>query len=456
MSQLIRGRFEGNADNETLAFTESLTTDTRLAKYDIQGSLAYAQALKKAGILSVAETNIIGNGLKSILKDIQGNKFKFDIAYEDVHMNIEKALIKRIGNAGKKLHTGRSRNDQVITDFKLYLKDELKAFQKLLKNLIKTLISISEKNLDTILPGYTHLQPAQPITLAHQLTAYGYKFQRDLQRIKNVLEQIDECPLGSAALAGTAYPLDRKGLAKALGFKEVTMNSMDAVSDRDYAAEFSFATAMIMTHLSRLAEELIIWNSAEFSFIKLADKYSTGSSIMPQKKNPDILELIRGRSAITIGNLTSFLTMLKALPLTYNRDLQEDKKIIFNSLDLTKTSLSITEKLLKSTTFNKETMRSAAEKGYANATDLADYLANKGLPFRDCHEIVGNLVQFAIKENKRLDELKLTQLKKYSSLIEKDIFSYISLEKVIARRKTIGGTAPQMVKKAIDNLKKKL
>jgi len=454
MSKLIRGRFSGEAANETLEFTESLSTDARLAAYDIQGSLAYAKSLRDAGILSPKELTSIKQGLEKIKIAIDKGFIDFKLEYEDIHMNIENALIKAIGETGKKIHTGRSRNDQVITDFKLYLKDELTDFVKVTKELIKVLIAIGEKNLDTIMPGYTHLQIAQPVTLAHHLAAYGYKFKRDLKRLNEILEDIDESPLGSAALAGTAYNIDRKKLATNLGFQRVTQNSMDAVSDRDYAASFTFALSLIMIHLSRFAEELIIWNSSEFNFIKLDDKYSTGSSIMPQKKNPDILELIRGRSAITIGNTTSFLTILKALPLTYNRDLQEDKKIIFDSIDITKASLKIFTNLLKSIKFNKKKMKSTAEEGYSNATDMADYLTNKGIPFRECHEIVGAIVQEAIILNKKLSELPLENLQKKSPLFEKDIFDYIKLENVVARRTVVGGTAKKEVQKSINILKK--
>jgi len=456
MSKQIRGRFSKKIEDITLEYTESLSSDIRLALFDIKGSLAYAQELQLAGVISAKDLKQINKGLKEIEKELVNNEFIFDISLEDVHMNIEHALIKKIGDAGKKLHTGRSRNDQVVTDLKLYLKEELVNFENLLKNILKTLIKIAEDNLNTIMPGYTHLQVAQPVTLAHHLSAYAMMFKRDLVRIINIHQEIDECPLGAAALAGNSYGIDRHRLATALGFKNISENSMDAVSDRDYVLDFSQALALIMVHISRLSEEMIIWNSSEFNFISLDDRYSTGSSIMPQKKNPDILELARGRSALTIGNLTSLLTMIKGLPLTYNRDLQEDKKVIFDSIDITAKTLSMINTVLQTTAFNKQVMRQAAEEGYSNATDLADYLVKKGIPFRDSHEITGQLVQLAIKEQKKLQELELGQLQKFSQKIEKDIYSHLKLEEVIKRRNSAGGTAASSVIKNLRAIKKQL
>jgi len=455
-SKLWGGRFSEFTDKSVEYFTESISFDYRLAEYDVAGSIAHINSLKGAGIVTAAEAGKIIKGLKSILADLKAGKFVFAMELEDVHMNIETELIKRIGEIGKKLHTGRSRNDQVSTDMRLMLKDETILIQEMLLGLSKVLLKIAEDNVDVIMPGFTHLQVAQPVLLAHHILAYVEMFRRDHQRLTDGLERIDVLPLGSAALAGTTFNIDRKAVAAELGFKAVSENSMDAVSDRDFIIEMVSNISLAMVHLSRMSEDLIIWNSQPFGFVVIDDKFATGSSIMPQKKNPDIPELVRGKSARVIGDLTALLTLIKGLPLTYNRDLQEDKESLFNALDTIKNSLIVMTGLWASLTFDDENMRTAALSGYSTATDIANYLVKKKIPFRKAHEITGEIVSYAIAFNKKLDELNINDFRKFSKVFEKDIFNAISLETSVSEHDVIGGTAAKQVKAAIKRAKKKI
>ena len=454
------GRFDEPVDKLVQIFTASVDFDQRLALYDIQGSLAHAEMLKKQKIISATDFKKIDQGLKKISEQIMLGKFKWSVSDEDVHLNIEKKLTQLIGDAGKKLHTGRSRNDQIATDLRLFLRDITDDVILKITKLQKNIVSLAKKNINSYMPGLTHLQIAQPISFAHHMMAYYEMLDRDKNRFFDGRKRINQLPLGSAALAGTTYPIDRKFVAKKLKFEGISMNSLDAVSDRDFAIEFCFNASMLMTHLSRLSEELIMWMSPFFNFIDIADKFCTGSSIMPQKKNPDVPELIRGKVARVNGNLLSLLTLMKSQPLAYNKDNQEDKEPVFDSADTVIGSLEIYADLVGHITVNKKQMLHYAEEGFSTATDLADYLVKKGVPFRTSHEIVANLVNYAVKNDLPLHEIELADLKKFSSVIQKDVYDFLTVEGSVAARSHIGGTSPKQVTKAISlaeiQLKKKL
>ena len=443
------GRFSASTDIFVEQFTQSVSYDQRLYHYDIMGSIAHVSMLAKVGVLSREESDQIIEGLESIEADIVQGSFEWEIALEDVHMNIETALVTRIGDVGKKLHTGRSRNDQIATDIRLYLRDEVTEIQSLLVKLRSTLLDLAEREAETIMPGFTHMQTAQPVTFGHHMLAWFEMLYRDSQRLVDCHGRINVMPLGSAALAGTSYPIDRQYTAELLNFPAVTNNSLDAVSDRDFAIEFSSCAALIMMHLSRFSEELVIWMSQQFGFIDLGDAWCTGSSIMPQKKNPDIPELVRGKTARVYGHLMGLLTLMKSQPLAYNRDNQEDKESLFDVVDTVKACLHAYTGLVPEIIVNKDRMRSAAMKGFTTATDLADYLVRKNIAFRDAHTVVGQSVQYAIKVEKDLSELTLDELKKFSEVIEDDVFDFLSLEGSVAARAHQGGTAPEQVYQAI-------
>lgn len=445
MSKLWGGRFSKETDKLVDDFNSSIRFDCRMYEQDIKGSIAHATMLGKCGIIPLEDSQAIVKELNTILLDIQLGNVEFTVDAEDIHMNIEKILIDRIGDTGKKLHTGRSRNDQVALDLRLYLRDETKVIIAELKTLLLTILELSEQHLNTVMPGYTHLQKAQPITLAHYLMAYYEMFKRDYDRLHDCYKRINIMPLGSGALAGTTYPLNREMVANLLEFDGVTQNSLDGVSDRDFALELCFDLSAIMMHLSRISEEMILWNTNEFGFIELDDAYSTGSSIMPQKKNPDVAELTRGKTGRVYGDLMSLLTMMKGLPLAYNKDMQEDKEQIFDAVDTVKQVLPVFTHMLETTTFHKETMRKGAAQGFTNATDLADYLVKRGIPFRSAHEIVGKMVAKALCENKALDDFTLKEMKEFSPQIQEDIFDAISLTTCVNDRKVTGGPAPAAV-----------
>lgn len=443
------GRFSASTDIFVEQFTQSVSYDQRLYHYDIMGSIAHVSMLAKVGVLSREESDQIIEGLESIEADIVQGSFEWEIALEDVHMNIETALVTRIGDVGKKLHTGRSRNDQIATDIRLYLRDEVTEIQFLLVKLMSTLLDLAEREAETIMPGFTHMQTAQPVTFGHHMLAWFEMLYRDSQRLADCHGRINVMPLGSAALAGTSYPIDRQYTAELLNFPAVTNNSLDAVSDRDFAIEFSSCAALIMMHLSRFSEELVIWMSQQFGFIDLGDAWCTGSSIMPQKKNPDIPELVRGKTARVYGHLMGLLTLMKSQPLAYNRDNQEDKESLFDVVDTVKGCLHAYTGLVPEIVVNKDRMRSAAMQGFTTATDLADYLVRKNIAFRDAHTVVGQSVQYAIKVEKDLSELTLDELKQFSEVIEDDVFDFLSLEGSVAARAHQGGTAPEQVYQAI-------
>ncbi len=451
--KLWSGRFSKNTSHLMDDFNSSIRFDCRLYKYDIEGSIAHAKMLGKCGIIPQDDSNLICQALSKILIDIENGKIEFDIDAEDIHMNIEKILISRTGDVGKKLHTGRSRNDQVALDIRMYLKDELNEIKSLILNLIDVLVKTAENNLDTIMPGYTHLQRAQPITFAHHLMAYVQMFHRDYDRFSDCYKRLNVMPLGSGALAGTTYALDREFVATELGFDSITENSLDAVSDRDFILEMNSNLAMLMMHLSRFCEEIILWCSHEFSFIELDDAYSTGSSIMPQKKNPDVAELVRGKTGRVYGNLFSLFTMMKGLPLAYNKDMQEDKEAIFDSIDTVKLCMPIFTKMISTMTIRKDKMLLAAKGGFTNATDVADYLVKKGIPFRDSHHIVGKLVSYCIENSKNIEDLSLEELKVFSDMFKQDVYNAISLETCIEQRNLPGGPAIKSVKASIQNIK---
>lgn len=442
------GRFDEPVDAFVARFTASVDFDQRLAHEDIQGSIAHAQMLQLAGILDASELTQIVDGLKSIAVDIEQGQFTWSQALEDVHMNIEAALTKRIGIVGKKLHTGRSRNDQVATDIRLWLRAQIDTIKPIISNLQEQIIGLAIAESGTIMPGFTHLQTAQPVTFGHHLLAWNEMLERDYGRLCDCRARLNQSPLGSAALAGTSYPIDRQYTADALGFSKPTENSLDSVSDRDFAIEFCAFASLLMTHLSRISEELILWTSAQFQFIELPDRFCTGSSIMPQKKNPDVPELVRGKTGRVHGQLISLLTLMKSQPLAYNKDNQEDKEPLFDAVDTVLDCLRAFADMLPAVKANREAMYKAAKKGYATATDLADYLVGKGVPFRECHEIVGKTVAYAIAEQKDLEELSLKELQGFSDLIEEDAYQVLSLEGSVNARNHIGGTAPQQVEAA--------
>ena len=447
--KLWGGRFNKTTDKLVEDFHSSISFDQRLYYWDIKGSIAHARMLGDTGIITKDEAKLIIKGLEEILAEIEAGEVQFDLANEDIHMNIEVLLTKKIGEVGKKLHTGRSRNDQVAVDTRMYLKAEIEEIQVLLKKLLRTILELSEKHLDTVMPGYTHLQPAQPITLAHHLMAYFQMFCRDYSRLEDCKDRFDLLPLGAGALAGTTFPLNREQVAKELGFKGVTLNSIDSVSDRDYIIEFLAAGSLLMMHLSRFCEELILWSSQEFKFIDMDDGCSTGSSMMPQKKNPDVAELVRGKTGRVYGHLVAMLTMMKALPLAYNKDLQEDKEALFDAVDTLKKCLLIFSPMLSTMKVNKEKMLKASKSGFTNATDLADYLVKKGVPFRDAHEMVGKLVAYCLSNDKDLDELSLKELQGFSPLIKEDVYEAISIFSCVEKRKITGGPAQEKVREAI-------
>jgi len=449
--KLWGGRFTSNTDKAVDDFHSSIHFDSRMYRQDIEGSIAHAEMLGKVGVISAEEAELICTTLREILSDIENGKVQFETEAEDIHMNIERILIERIGDTGKKLHTGRSRNDQVALDLRMYLRYEVSAIRSMLLELLSVLLEISEKNTNTIMPGYTHLQRAQPITLAHHMMAYFQMFRRDVERLDDCYGRMNIMPLGSGALAGTTYPLDRNYVAEKLGFPAITENSLDGVSDRDFVIELASCLSIIMMHLSRFCEELILWSSAEFSFVEMDDAYSTGSSIMPQKKNPDVAELIRGKTGRVYGSLVTLLTMMKSLPLAYNKDMQEDKEAIFDAVDTVKSCLPVFTKMLSTMKIKRENMYRAACGGFTNATDLADYLVKKGIPFRSAHEIIGRMVLYCISHDKSLNEMTMEEFREFSPEIEDDVYEAISLESCVSGRRLPGGPAPESVMAAIEN-----
>nr|WP_228254922.1 argininosuccinate lyase [Aquirhabdus parva] len=444
------GRFSEATDAFVAQFTASVQFDQRLYRQDIQGSIAHATMLASVGVLTDAERDDIIKGLSSIQADIESGRFEWRIDLEDVHMNIEHRLTNLIGITGKKLHTGRSRNDQVATDIRLYLRDEIDQLMQLLAKLERGILTLASQHTDTIMPGFTHLQTAQPVTFGHHLMAWFEMLLRDGERLIDLRRRVNRLPLGSAALAGTTYPINREYTAKLLGFEAVCENSLDAVSDRDFAIEFTSAAALIMMHLSRISEELVLWTSAQFRFVQIPDRFCTGSSIMPQKKNPDVPELIRGKSGRVYGDLMSLLTLMKGQPLAYNKDNQEDKEPLFDAIDTVRGSLLAFADMIPALVPNIEVMKEAALRGFSTATDLADYLVKKNIPFRDAHEIVGKAVALGVRENRDLSELTLAELQQFSSLIEQDVFAVLTLSGSVAARDHLGGTAPRQVKAAIE------
>jgi argininosuccinate lyase len=448
--KLWGGRFKKETDRLVEDFHSSISFDQRLYKQDIRGSMAHARMLGKIGVLSEEEVQILVQGLKGILQDIEEGLVEFEIGAEDIHMNIEKLLTQRVGEVGKKLHTARSRNDQVALDVKMYVKEEIVAVSNLLLALQAEILALSEKHLETVMPGYTHLQKAQPITFAHHLMAYFQMFKRDYERFQDCLKRADYMPLGSGALAGTTFPLDRKMVAEELGFANITLNSLDGVSDRDYIIEFMAASSILMMHFSRLCEEIILWSTDEFRFIELDDAYSTGSSIMPQKKNPDVAELIRGKTGRVYGHLMGMLTVMKSLPLAYNKDMQEDKEALFDTVDTVKKCLLTLTPMLKTMQVNEKRMLEGAKGGFTNATDVADYLAKKGVPFREAHAIVGQLVLKCIQENRVLEDLTLAEYQAVSPVFAEDVYQAISVMECVTKRNLPGGPAKDPVMKSIE------
>ena len=424
-----------------MSFTSSLDVDVMLSFYDVMGSLAHVRMLKKCEIIPSDDADRIIEGLKTIVAEMENGEFKMDESLEDIHTNVEFRLTDLIGPAGGKLHTGRSRNDQVATDFRMYLRDITLETVKNIDLLIDSLITIAKDNGDTVMPGFTHMQHAQPVTLAQHMLAHAFKLSRDAQRFLDAFERLNLCPLGSAALAGTTYPIDREMTARSLGFKGPTFNSMDSVSDRDFVTELAFCASLTSIHLSSMSEELVLWSSQEFGFIEMADKYTTGSSIMPQKKNPDIAELIRGRSGAINGSLVTMLMMIKGLPLSYNRDLQEDKKPVMESLDSLNSCLTMMSKVISTMKVRSDVMLSKVTSGFINATDLADYLVTKGVPFREAHGIVGASVRYCIDNGKKLDDLSVEEFNKFSSLISDDVYQFIDVRNCVERRSSFGGTS---------------
>ena len=447
--KLWGGRFQKGTDKMVDDFNSSIRFDQRMYRQDITGSIAHAKMLGKCGIISKDDSDLIIKGLQEILIDIENGKVEFEIDAEDIHMNIEKILITRIGEVGKRLHTGRSRNDQVALDIRLYLRDEISMLSDMLLNLQKTLVKIAETSIEVIMPGYTHLQRAQPITFAHHMLAYFQMFKRDLGRLEDCHKRMNILPLGSGALAGTVYPIDREFVSAELEFDGITENSLDGVSDRDFAIELASCLSILMMHLSRFSEEIILWSSHEFGFIELDDAFSTGSSIMPQKKNPDIAELVRGKTGRVYGSLVGLLTLMKSLPLAYNKDMQEDKEAIFDCVDTVKICLPVFTQMIDTMKLKPTNMYKAASGGFTNATDVADYLVGKGIPFRDAHEITGKMVYYCIGKQCGIEDLALEELKGFSNLIEADVYNSICLETSVKNRNVPGGPAPEATVKAI-------
>ncbi len=449
MAQLWGGRFTKETDQLVYNFNASISFDKKFYKQDMEGSIAHVKMLGKQGILTEQETDDIVKAICEILKEVEEGKLEISHEYEDIHSFVEATLIDRLGDTGKKLHTGRSRNDQVALDMRLYTRQEVLAVDDLLKELLNAILTIMENNTDTFMPGFTHLQKAQPVTLAHHMGAYFEMFKRDRLRLQDIYHRMNYCPLGSGALAGTTYPLDRDYTAELLGFYGPTLNSMDGVSDRDYLIEFLSAMSTIMMHLSRFSEEVIIWNSNEYQFVEIDDAYSTGSSIMPQKKNPDIAELVRGKTGRVYGALTALLTTMKGIPLAYNKDMQEDKELTFDAMDTVKGCIALFTGMLATMKFNKDKMEASAKNGFTNATDAADYLVNHGVPFRDAHGIVGRIVLYCIEKGISIDDMSLEELKEISPVFEADIFEAISMETCVNKRLTIGAPGQEAMKKVI-------
>lgn len=448
--KLWGGRFTKETNQLVHNFNASISFDQKFYKQDIQGSIAHVTMLAKQGILSEDDKETIVKGLNGILKDIESGTLEISSSSEDIHSFVEQTLIERVGEAGKRLHTGRSRNDQVALDMKLYTRDEIEELDKLLKSLLTSILRIMQENTETYMPGFTHLQKAQPITLAHHFGAYFEMFKRDRSRLSDIAKRLNYCPLGSGALAGTTYPLDREYTASLLNFDGATLNSMDSVSDRDYLIELLSALSTIMMHLSRFCEEIIIWNSNEYRFVEIDDSYSTGSSIMPQKKNPDIAELVRGKTGRVYGALMSLLTTMKGIPLAYNKDMQEDKELSFDAIDTTKGCLSLFTGMIDTMKFNNRVMEASAKNGFTNATDAADYLVNHGVPFRDAHGIVGQLVLYCIDKNIALDDMSLDEFKSISPVFEEDIYDAISLKTCVEKRVTIGAPGKDAMERVIE------
>ena len=451
MAKLWGGRFSKTTDEMINEFQASIDFDKRMYYEDIKGSIAHATMLKKCNIITEKDHEDIVNGLTAILNDIESGNFSFDIALEDIHMNIEKRLTERIGVAGGKLHTARSRNDQVALDTHMYVRKEVANIAKLLIELEESFVEMAQKNSDVIMPGYTHLQRAQPILFSHHMLAYFYMLNRDFARLEGVYDRADIMPLGAGALAGTTFPIDRHYVAEQLNFAQIYANSLDAVSDRDYILEFLSFASILMMHLSRISEEIILWCSKEFSFIELDDAHCTGSSMMPQKKNPDVSELVRGKTGRVIGHLMAMLTTAKGLPLAYNKDLQEDKEGLFDTIDTVKFSLSVYAQMIKAMRVNKEKMLLATKEDFSNATDMADYLVKKGLPFRDAHEVAGKSVSYCIEQNKWLMDLTLEEFKQFSPLFDEDILEEIKVETCVANRNSYGGTSYIQVEQSLKN-----
>jgi len=457
VAKLWGGRFKNETDYDAFNFNASLSFDKRLIKEDIEGSIAHSRMLMKCGIIPEEDALSIVEGLKSILRDVESGDLIISPEYEDVHSFVESVLTDRIGEAGKRLHTGRSRNDQVALDMKLFIRNEILSVDERVFQLEKALFEIIRENTDTFMPGFTHLQKAQPVSLSHHMGAYFEMFMRDRRRLRDIYAGTDECPLGSGALAGTTYPLDREFTAAELGFKSgPTRNSMDSVSDRDYLIEFLSALSIIMMHLSRFSEEVIIWNSNEYGFVEIDDRYSTGSSIMPQKKNPDIAELVRGKTGRVYGALMSLLTTMKGLPLAYDKDMQEDKEVAFDAIDTVSDCLKLFTGMISSISFNKEVMERSAKRGFTNATDAADYLVKKGMPFRDAHSVIGALVLKCISENRALDDLSIEEWKEGSELFDEDIYDAVSLKTCVENRVTFGAPGSESMKKNIEFYEKYL
>ncbi|HIS53186.1 MAG TPA: argininosuccinate lyase [Candidatus Onthomonas avicola] len=450
--KLWGGRFDKETDTLVDDFNSSIGFDARMYREDIAGSIAHATMLGEQGIISPQEAAQIVDGLRGILADIEAGKVAFSVDNEDIHMNIESLLTERIGAAGKRLHTGRSRNDQVALDFRMYVREEAGKLISLLLDLERVLLRRARENLTTVMPGYTHLQRAQPVTFAHHLMAYANMFRRDITRLEDCLERLDECPLGAGALAGSTHPLNRARTAELLGFARPTDNSLDSVSDRDFAIELLSACSILMMHLSRFSEEIILWCSWEFQFITLDDAYSTGSSIMPQKKNPDVAELVRGKTGRVYGSLVTLLTVMKGIPLAYNKDMQEDKECVFDAIDTVKMCLPVFTAMIDTMTVRAENMARAASGGFINATDCADYLAKKGVPFRDAYTITGRLVNHCIAQGRALDELSLDELREMSPVFDEDVYDAISLHTCVSQRKTVGGPAQEEVARQIDRI----
>jgi argininosuccinate lyase len=450
------GRFSEATDAFVERFTASIGFDYRLYHHDINGSIAHATMLAKVGVLTEAERDQIINGLEEIRAEIVAGKFTWSVSLEDVHMNIEALLTQRIGITGKKLHTGRSRNDQVATDIRLYMRDEIDVIAKELTRLQQGMLGLAEANADTIMPGFTHLQTAQPVTFGHHLLAWFEMLQRDYSRLIDCRKRLNQSPLGAAALAGTTYPIDRSYTAQLLGFDAPTENSLDSVSDRDFAIEFCAFASILLTHMSRMSEELVLWTSSQFKFIDLPDRFCTGSSIMPQKKNPDVPELVRGKTGRVNGHLIALLTLMKSQPLAYNKDNQEDKEPVFDAIDTVKDCLRAFADMVPAIQPRKAEMYEAAKRGFSTATDLADYLVRRGVPFRDAHEIVGKSVAYGVQTGKDLSEMSLAELQQFSNTIEQDVFAVLTLEGSVAARNHIGGTAPTQVKAAVERAKASL